>query len=67
MCVVGLIVICVIERIRRRYLCSSKLKISGIPLPPGSMGLPFIGEALSLLVTSYSLDLHPFIKTRIQR
>ncbi|PON74149.1 Cytochrome P [Parasponia andersonii] len=31
------------------------------------MGLPFIGEALHLLILSYSMDLHPFIKTRIQR
>ncbi|CAN6720003.1 unnamed protein product [Malus baccata var. baccata] len=36
-------------------------------LPPGSMGLPFIGETLSLLIPSYSLDLHPFVKKRIQR
>ncbi|XP_018841336.1 cytochrome P450 87A3-like isoform X2 [Juglans regia] len=36
-------------------------------LPPGSMGLPFIGESLELLVRSYSLDLHPFIKKRVQR
>ncbi|KAJ8765122.1 hypothetical protein K2173_010608 [Erythroxylum novogranatense] len=36
-------------------------------LPPGSMGLPLIGETLQLLIPSYSLDLHPFIKKRIQR
>ncbi|TQD96033.1 hypothetical protein C1H46_018375 [Malus baccata] len=36
-------------------------------LPPGSMGLPFLGEALSLLIPSYSLDLHPFVRKRIQR
>eukprot|EP00258_Populus_trichocarpa_P038289 XP_024454308.1 cytochrome P450 87A3 [Populus trichocarpa] len=36
-------------------------------LPPGSMGLPIIGETLELIIPSYSLDLHPFIKKRIQR
>ncbi|KAM1225991.1 hypothetical protein PS2_044176 [Malus domestica] len=36
-------------------------------LPPGSMGLPFLGETLSLLIPSYSLDLHPFVRKRIQR
>ncbi|KAJ6927797.1 hypothetical protein NC651_011726 [Populus alba x Populus x berolinensis] len=36
-------------------------------LPPGSMGLPLIGETLHLIIPSYSLDLHPFIKKRIQR
>ncbi|XP_050210351.1 cucurbitadienol 11-hydroxylase-like isoform X1 [Mercurialis annua] len=36
-------------------------------LPPGSMGFPFIGETLQLLIPSYSLDTHPFIKKRVQR
>ena len=40
---------------------------NGGVLPPGSMGWPLIGETLHLLIPSRSLDLHPFIKKRIQR
>ena len=41
-------------------------KCNGV-LPPGSMGLPFIGETLQLIMPSASLDLPPFIKSRIKR
>ncbi|GMN70183.1 hypothetical protein TIFTF001_039226 [Ficus carica] len=41
-------------------------KCDGV-LPPGSMGFPLIGETLPLIIPSYSLDLHPFIKKRLQR
>ncbi|KAL6209146.1 hypothetical protein ACLB2K_020089 [Fragaria x ananassa] len=41
-------------------------KCNGI-LPPGSLGLPLIGETLSLIFPSYSLDLHPFIKKRLKK
>ncbi|EOY33878.1 Cytochrome P450, putative [Theobroma cacao] len=36
-------------------------------LPPGSMGLPLIGETLNFLVTCKSIDIHPFIKERMER
>ncbi|CAA0807595.1 cytochrome P450- family 87- subfamily A-polypeptide 2 [Striga hermonthica] len=36
-------------------------------LPPGSSGFPFIGETLQLFIPSYSPDVHPFLKKKIQR
>ncbi|CAK9162300.1 unnamed protein product [Ilex paraguariensis] len=41
-------------------------KCNGV-LPPGSMGLPFIGETIQLIIPSASLDLPPFIKKRIKK
>ncbi|KAL5779243.1 hypothetical protein ACOSQ2_009980 [Xanthoceras sorbifolium] len=35
-------------------------------LPPGSMGLPLLGETIPFFFSSKSLDIHPFLKTRIQ-
>ncbi|KAL8551948.1 hypothetical protein ACS0TY_000845 [Phlomoides rotata] len=43
-----------------------KPKCNGV-LPPGSMGLPLIGETIQLVIPSASLDLPPFIKSRIKR
>ncbi|XP_042046233.1 cucurbitadienol 11-hydroxylase-like [Salvia splendens] len=36
-------------------------------LPPGSMGLPLIGETIQLVLPSASLDLPPFIKKRMKK
>ncbi|XP_027155468.1 cytochrome P450 87A3-like [Coffea eugenioides] len=41
-------------------------KCSGA-LPPGSMGLPMIGESLQLVLPNASIDLPPFLKKRIKR
>ncbi|CAI9768368.1 unnamed protein product [Fraxinus pennsylvanica] len=41
-------------------------KCNGV-LPPGSMGLPLIGETIQLVIPSASLDLPPFIKKRMKR
>ncbi|KAL3614122.1 hypothetical protein CASFOL_042196 [Castilleja foliolosa] len=40
-------------------------KCNGI-LPPGSSGIPFIGETLELFTPTNSSDVHPFIKKRLQ-
>ncbi|KAK7288535.1 hypothetical protein RIF29_01996 [Crotalaria pallida] len=47
-------------------LKNTKLSKRSSP-PPGSMGLPFIGETIQFMIPSYSLDLHTFIKKRIKR
>ncbi|KAL9390986.1 hypothetical protein Peur_014906 [Populus x canadensis] len=62
LCVVALLVIYCTHLVRKWKNSSC----NGV-LPPGSMGLPLIGETLHLIIPSYSLDLHPFIKKRIQR
>ncbi|XP_022994608.1 cytochrome P450 87A3-like [Cucurbita maxima] len=41
-------------------------KFNGV-LPPGTMGLPLIGETLQLSRPSDSLDVHPFIKKKVKR
>ncbi|GFQ00950.1 cytochrome p450 87a3 [Phtheirospermum japonicum] len=41
-------------------------KCNGI-LPPGSSGIPLVGETLQLFTPTYSNDVLPFIKKRLQR
>ena len=41
-------------------------KFNGV-LPPGTMGLPLVGETLQLARPSDSLDVHPFIKKKVKR
>ncbi|KAL3813968.1 hypothetical protein ACJIZ3_015236 [Penstemon smallii] len=36
-------------------------------LPPGSSGIPFIGETLELIIPSYTYDINPFLQKRLQR
>nr|WCF76101.1 cytochrome P450-dependent monooxygenase [synthetic construct] len=41
-------------------------KFNGV-LPPGTMGLPLIGETIQLSRPSDSLDVHPFIQKKVER
>ncbi|XVF35837.1 hypothetical protein REPUB_Repub19eG0005400 [Reevesia pubescens] len=62
LCAISLLVIGVTKWIYRWR----NPKCKGI-LPPGSMGLPLLGETLSFLVTGKSIDIHPFVKERMNR
>ncbi|XVE94422.1 hypothetical protein REPUB_Repub02eG0007100 [Reevesia pubescens] len=62
LCAISLLVICLTKWI---YMWRNP-KCEGI-LPPGSMGLPLLGETLSFLVRGKSIDIHPFVKKRMNR
>uniref|UniRef100_A0A453LCQ9 Cytochrome P450 87A3 n=1 Tax=Aegilops tauschii subsp. strangulata TaxID=200361 RepID=A0A453LCQ9_AEGTS len=49
-----------------RWYCSSSITGKG-RLPPGSRGLPVLGETLQFFAGSPSLQLHPFFKRRLER
>ncbi|XVF45667.1 hypothetical protein PTKIN_Ptkin02bG0225500 [Pterospermum kingtungense] len=62
LCVAALVVIWITHWIYRWR----NPRCNGV-LPPGSMGLPLIGESLQLLVPSNSFDIPPFLRTRLHR
>ncbi|KAE8729065.1 Cytochrome P450, putative isoform 2 [Hibiscus syriacus] len=62
---ISILVISISETIRWIYRWRNP-KCKGI-LPPGSMGLPLLGETLSFIVTANSIDIHPFVRKRMNR
>ncbi|XP_059628556.1 beta-amyrin 16-alpha-hydroxylase CYP87D16-like [Cornus florida] len=62
LCVVAVLTICIIHWIYKWR----NPKCNGV-LPPGSMGLPLIGETLQLIIPSYSMELPPFLRERLNR
>lgn len=65
--VVGLCLIALLVTYTIRWIIKWRNPNCNGVLPPGSMGLPLIGETLNLIIPSYSLDLHPFIKKRLEK
>ncbi|KAA8544333.1 hypothetical protein F0562_022345 [Nyssa sinensis] len=64
---VGLWVAAVIAILVTRWIYKWRNpKCNGV-LPPGSMGLPLLGETLDLIIPSNSIDIPPFIKKRVKR
>ncbi|XP_010275621.1 PREDICTED: cytochrome P450 87A3-like [Nelumbo nucifera] len=63
LCVAASLIICIVHLVQkwRNPKCSTGR------LPPGSMGLPLIGETLQFFSPHYSFDIPPFLKERIKR
>ncbi|KAM5572578.1 hypothetical protein ABKV19_012570 [Rosa sericea] len=62
LCIVALVAVGITHWVYRwrNPRCNGKL-------PPGSMGLPLIGETIQYLASNSSFDIPPFIKTRKER
>ncbi|CAL5356093.1 unnamed protein product [Camellia sinensis] len=62
LCIVALVIISITRWVYRwrNPRCNGEL-------PPGSMGLPFLGETLQFFTPNRSSDIPPFIKKRMER
>lgn len=63
--VLGLVALTVIVVSHWKY--KWRIRSSVGRLPPGSMGLPFIGETIDFFMPSKSIDIPPFLKKRTER
>ncbi|KAL3520979.1 hypothetical protein ACH5RR_019128 [Cinchona calisaya] len=63
---IGLSVVALLAIFITRYIYRWRNPKCNGALPPGSMGLPLIGETLQLVLPSASIDLPPFLKKRIK-
>ncbi|KAF5197584.1 Cytochrome p450 [Thalictrum thalictroides] len=63
MVVVTLVILWMIKWV---YMWMNPRCING-KLPPGSMGLPLLGESIQFFKPESSFDIHPFIKNRVKR
>lgn len=61
-CIVSLVVISFLRWVYnwRNPRCNGKL-------PPGSMGLPLLGETLQFFAPNTTHDVSPFVKERVKR
>nr|XP_017232293.1 PREDICTED: cytochrome P450 87A3-like isoform X3 [Daucus carota subsp. sativus] len=50
-----------------RWIYKWRNPVCNRELPPGSMGLPLLGETLQFFAPSSSSDIHPFVKERMKR
>lgn len=64
---IGLSIVALLAVYITRYIYRWRNPKCNGALPPGSMGLPLIGESLQLVLPNASIDLPPFLKKRIKR